>query len=115
MQTYANGRQIMKANAGAAQVAVGGADVFALVALRPHLRSVAATLRHPHVAVAEHGADAALASVAGAAVWLAAAWLAFGLLAASAIGIPGAGGRAAAPPSPAPPPPPPPAAPPRPP
>src|SRR3954467_3191050 len=70
MQTYANGRQIMKPNAGAAQVAVGGADVFALVALRPHLRSVAATLRHPHVAVAGQGADAALASVAGAAVWL---------------------------------------------
>jgi hypothetical protein len=76
--------------------ALGAGDATALLLLRPDVPAVARTLRHPQAEIAARGADAASATVVGAAVWLLAAWLAVGLLVAWAGTLPGAVGRVGA-------------------
>jgi hypothetical protein len=75
---------------------IGGlvlADVAILRATWPDVRDAAAGVAGPHAWTARAGADAALASLAAAILWLVAAWLALGLLAAAGAGLPGALGR----------------------
>src|SRR4051794_27615330 len=76
-------------------VALSAADAAAVLALRPDAAAVARTLRHLSAVIAREGADAALAPLAGAAVWLAAWWLGGGLLAAAGTRLPGIAGRLA--------------------
>lgn len=80
---------------GARVAALGSADLAALIWLRPHVHALGRQLTHPHAWIARVGADTALATLAGAAMWCAAAWLAVGLLASGLGRLPGAVGQAA--------------------
>src|SRR4051812_20176742 len=92
MQTEANGGKAMNTQRRRVAALVS-ADLAALLCLRPHAHALGARLAHPQAWVSRVGADAALATVAGAALWCAAAWLAAGLLAATLGRLPGAIGR----------------------
>ncbi|WP_375476847.1 LysM peptidoglycan-binding domain-containing protein [uncultured Jatrophihabitans sp.] len=70
-------------------------DAAVLSALWPKWTALAHGIAAPHDWVTRVGADRALTSLAGAALWLVAAWLGLGLLAAGGARLPGLGGRAA--------------------
>jgi len=72
------------------------ADVSVLLGLRPPWARLAADLRHVEPWVARVGADQAIASLAGAVLWLTALWLAFALLLVVTSTLPGQLGRAVA-------------------
>src|SRR4051794_15531006 len=89
----ANEGLLMRTSQNPTTVSVGSADVAVLVLLRPHPAALIAGLAEPHAWVGRVGADAALATLAGAALWLTALWLAVGLAAAVAARLPGVAGR----------------------
>src|SRR5436309_880792 len=68
-------------------------DATVLVLAWPDVRTTTRGLAGPHAWTARVGADAAVASLAGAVLWLVAAWLSLGLLTATAAVLPGAAGR----------------------
>ena len=75
-------------------VALGTADVAALIACRPRL-ALARHLTAPHRWLAAVGSDGAAVEFTGAVLWLIALWLGVGLAAGVAATLPGAAGRAA--------------------
>jgi hypothetical protein len=70
-------------------------DAAAVVICRPNPAELARELSAPHAWVTAVGADAAAATVAGAALWLVAAWLGVGLGAGLLARLPGTVGRCA--------------------
>src|SRR5690349_9731168 len=77
-------------------LAVAGGDLAVLLGLAPQLAGAGRAVTQPRNELARVGPDAAIATLAGGALWCAAAWLALGLAAAAIAARPGRGGRWAA-------------------
>jgi hypothetical protein len=76
--------------------AVAGGDLAVLLGWATQVAAAGRVVAHPRGELARVGADAALGTVTGGALWCAAVWLALGLAAAAAARLPGWGGRWAA-------------------
>ncbi|MDT4950371.1 MAG: hypothetical protein QOJ37_2966 [Pseudonocardiales bacterium] len=72
--------------------ALACADVGVLVLLRPAPARLAQDLAAPQAWLAQVGPDRAVATLAGAGLWLAAAWIGFGFLCAAMSRLPGVAG-----------------------